>query len=99
MNVLGGVVLGQWLMGLKPVYEEYAEEISVDEAVRALEWQMAGVERVVGEVARGLEGVKREIGGDGIGRKEVEGGQEAHPFVCQAWRNHSFDGQNEGWRK
>ena len=99
MNVLGGVVLGRWLLGLKPVYEEYAEEISVADAVRALEWQMAGVERVVGEVARGLESVKCEMAEGGIGRKEVQDGQEAHPFVCQAWRDHSFDGQDEDWRK
>lgn len=91
MNVFGGVVLGQWMFGLQPSYKEYTTLVPAATATEQ-------VSQTVDQSAIMLSSIADEISQlEAVGTNTTP--QEAHPLVCQAWRNHSFDGQDEAWRK
>lgn len=91
MNLLGGVVLGRWLFGLRSTYEEYypSARLQFIDGITEEEpetKEVLGVMNVADQKDRGI--------------LENKDAQRTTPeWACQAWRDHSFDGQSDSWRK
>lgn len=84
MNVIIGVIWGQWICGLKSSYPEYVEQAGIDVLVE----QAA---REVQDLTMQVSDLEKQINQE---RESQDSG-----LVCSAWKSHEFDGQDEGWRK
>lgn len=94
MNVLGGVVLGHWLCGLKPSYEEYVKEVSISQIIAQVNEEIATIQQELADTEAQL----RNLGAARQNSHLPDSDEEPRPLVCQAWKNHSFDGQQDSWR-
>lgn len=95
MNFWGGIVLGQCLMGLKSSYEEYYPSTKPELLTDGdrLQQQKGSPSTAENTEAKFASGESEDNNTDQTSDRDV-----ASQYACQAWRNHSFDGQDEKWR-
>lgn len=93
MNLFGGVILGKWFFGLRSTYEEYCPSILPNPTLGS---------RLDTSNAKGQDTEAKSAENesqDEMMSERKNGRQDAPEWACQAWRDHSFDGQSDSWRK
>lgn len=93
MNLFGGVMLGRWMFGLRSSYGEYFPNIPTDHPPSSQPDRSSTKGRAVESKSTGIETK------DEMASKQRKDRQDAPEWACQAWRDHSFDGQSDSWRK